>query len=426
MIYLTSGCGDDDGGAGDVDAGGVVDAGGSDLGSSDAGLEDAGVEDAGMEDMGDPPEPLYAVCTLRFTPEGAVGAVALVESLDEGAIDVASALEVPGLGSCAGRTGEIFVGSSEAPVITRYAITEEGGFEETGSLSVMPLGITNLFSFDGFQIVAPNKAYYVDSTTLQVAIFDPTAMTLEGDIDLGGVDDAAGDFVFSNFGGVVRTDDRVIPFARYTDPTTERTAALTTLAFIDTDSDAVVFDSTERCGGVASGDVLANGDAYFGSNNITAANHRLGLEGAFAPCLVRALAGADAIDDTYLFELNGLTGGLPTGGLVTGPGDSAFVLAYDETVTPIGEETQPREIQAAQAWRLWSIPELGTSETATRVDSFGLTSGANFALDVEGVTYFSRIAADFSGGELVRVNADGTVVDALDTGVITLGAYRVR
>ncbi len=427
VTLALGGCGDDDGGSspGDPVALGGADMPMVDMGGGDGGTEDAGPDDAG-EDMPPVEDPLFAVCTLRFTPEGAVGFVALVDSLDEGALDTTTALEIGGLGSCAGRDGEVFVGTSESPVITKYEIDDEGQLVEAGAVSLMPLGITNLFSFDGFQIVAPDKAYYIDNPTQQVAIFNPTTMTILGSIDLGMVDDLAGDSVFSNFGGVVQTEDRVVPFARYLDPVLDRTASRTTLAFIDTASDTAVFDTTERCGGVASGDVLSNGDTYYGSNNITAADHRLGSEASFPPCLIRARAGADAIDDTFFVELNDYTGGLPTGGLVRAPGDASFVLAYDETVTPIGPETIAREIQAAQAWRLWLIPELGGSAMATRVDAFGLTSGANFALEVEGITYFSRVAADFSGGELVRVNSDLSVVDALDTGGITLGAYRVR
>lgn len=398
------------------DAGGSVDAGGEDAGGMDAGEDDAGT-DAGA------PDPVYAACLSTFGPDGSTGFVTLLDTIDSGTVDASEALEFPGRFGCVASEelpGALFVSDGESATITRFDLVEDA-LAEGETISFAGLGLS---SAPNAFIIDATKGYVLDGVGRRIIRWDPTAMVIEGEFDLDGIPEVEG--LTSRINGQFLGQSRLLLAVRYLTAASVD-ARRQAIIFVDTATDAVSVDSTDRCGAVAGIVENAAGDAYFASNNFSAASHRLGLEGSFAPCLFRALAGENVLDDDYDQALNELAGGAPSGGLYNAGGNVGFFQAYDESVTPIDPEAGPGAIQFTAAWRLWRLPELGGSAPATVVEDFPLSSGGIGVTALDGFTYFTRFTDDFTGGSLVRVDSDGNVTPALDSPtLLPLRVVRLR
>ena len=141
---------------------------------------------------------------------------------------------------------------------------------------------------------------------------------------------------------------------------------------------------------------------------------------AAAPCLLRFDPEAKRFDPDFHVELNALFGGDTAGSLVRGPGGEAYLRVLDEAAFAIQDDTHPRVLASAAAWR-WASVTLGDSPEATPLDadpSGGSVlnvwlGGKSFVLQYQGqeTTTFRELGADGPGE--VTLSAPGLVFSAV-------------
>ena len=193
-----------------------------------------------------------------------------------------------------------------------------------------------------------------------------------------------------------RVGDRLLLWANYTNEEGFNVSR-SVFAFVDSETDEFTTDVTEACGGFLSAFVTTrNGDTYFGSTGGDAINHALGFEGTFAPCAVRVRAGASEVDDTFVANLNELTGVGPTGGPMAGSGDNGYLLAYDETAIPVDPLLTSVQHTALENWRIYEV-ELGSTAPATLVEEIPVTQGIGGAATFDGRGFLTGFTRDLSG-----------------------------
>ena len=351
-----------------------------------------------------------ALCTVVFGPESVTGYVRLVsdEELDAGEpIDsTAGAIEVGGGVSCAVNDRSVFALNWESPTITRYDEVD-GAFVEGPRVSFANFGLTSLASVAAqTQIVSETKAYFVDTSSAQLIVWNPRAMEAIESIPLEGFDPPEGQRQIVTRAGQI--DGRLFLWSLYQNAE-EILTSRTAFGFLDPETDEITIDTTDDCG--ALGDTwvsTSNGDTYFSSTTTAAMEHALGLPGSFEPCALRVRAGASELDPTYLEKLNGLTdlAPTPTGGVFDGGNDRSLLLAYNQDVEgalPIDGSMTARELASLPAWDFYEVV-LGSGQPASRLEDLPTGSGRAGALVFDGKTFLTRRAPDFSSNELVDLS----------------------
>ena len=367
----------------------------------------------------------FGVAGFSFAPDGNIGVLSIVESLDSGKTDLSASLVIPGGANFASDgNGNIFVGRVDAPSLTRYTLSEDGNLEEGPTVSFANSGIVSLGGFsEQFQFISDERAYFIDGVTSQVIVWNPTEMIFESAFSMGDFAVPAGQSAI--LGGAIRSGDRIIAYVRYVD-SEGVTRSRTAVVFIDTQTNTATIDFSETCGGISGLVEATNGDVYFASNNISAVNFEFGLEGSFEPCWMKVLAGTNEIDDSFNLNPNSLTNSTLTATLVPGPGNSAYISAYDKSLLPINPSSTPREVQSSEAWRLWRINDLNDLTQATLLEDFPAGGGAFFTFSVNDNTYISNLKQDFSGGSLINVTDINNITGGLEVDFIPLAVFGVE
>jgi len=372
------------------------------------------------------PDPLYAITGTTFGPEGNSSYVALVPSLERDTeIDYGSVLEVAGGASIFGLDGQRFfaVGYDDQPAITRFDIDEQNRFVERESVSLQGYGLDSMWRDPGLvPILSDTKAYIVDSDTRSVVVWDPASMLVSGSFALDGVADAAyPDLAFEP--DPTRRGDELLIVATHQSETA--TAPFSTLIVLDTANDRVAsVVREERCGGLWSSVQVANGDTYFATGPWDAAqNHALGAAVAGPPCVVRVKAGESVFDPEYFVTASELTLGRATGGLVSGPNDTAYVKALEESQLPAGADFDA--VWGGAAWHWWQV-DLAAATPATLVEDLPSSSAGGGELVVQGRAYALNVAADFATTTLVDMGGEAGPSEQLTVRGWPYGIVRVR
>ena len=388
-MLLAFGCGNDGesgssgtngNGSGATNGGGATNGTGATGGNGVAPMEDA------------------VLCSIIGSPTGATGFIRLVSNAEiqaGGEIDsTEGAIEIGGGVACAVWKNAVFAANFESPTMTRYDVIE-GELVEGDSVSFMQFGLSSLGSLaDQIQVFSDTKAYFFDPSFRQIIVWNPTTMTTIEAIPLSGFEAPEGLLLSRIRAG--RVGDRLLLWANYVNEQ-EFNVSRSVFAFVDSETDEFTTDVTEACGGFLSASVTtSNGDTYFGSTGGDAINRALGFEGTFAPCAVRVRAGASEVDDTFVADLNQLTGVGPTAGPMAGSGDNGFLLAYDETAMPVDPLRTSFEHTALENWRIYEV-ELGSSAPARLVEEIPVAQGIGGAATFDGRGFLTRFTRDFSG-----------------------------
>ena len=371
-----------------------------------------------------PEEDLFVVCGFVFNPDGSLLNVVYVTDTigPDASLDLETGSELNG--RCVVQGEDLFIGSADSPVLTRYAISEAGVPEETGRFSFAPAGLGSISTRPArFQFFSDTKAYLIDPANQQVVIWNPRDMELVGTFEIPGLSPPEG-FTVRGIGGIARVGNQVIvPFWQVT--TDDVTAPRTAFAFIDGDTDSVTVDVVTTCGGPNWSKVTASGDVYFAQGGATVAAHIAGIPGTSPQCMLRVNSGQNEVDDSFVFSPNSYTGA-PTAALLPGPGDSSYVIAYDESLGPAPGGLDPTAVLFAPAWRLHFVDEIGVSTTATLVNGVEPVAGRPTAFLIDDRTYLSLGAADFSSSTLVDVtDPQAPVTGATAPGVVE-SVFRLR
>jgi hypothetical protein len=366
-----------------------------------------GLEPNSGDDPGASAEPLYAIASTSFGTEGETSYVALVPSLSAGtSIDYGQVLEVPGGASLFGQSGGRFfgLGKGEEPTITRFDVGADGVPVEAGTLSLLAYGISNTWFDPGLvPILSETKAYVIDSSQMQVILWDPSTMTVTGSFPLEGVSLPGHETLFEP--DPTLRDGQLLVVALHNQK--DATAPVSTLVVLDVESDRlerVVRD--ERCGGLWDSVLDTRGDLYLATGVWDAAQNRtLGDAVSGKPCLLRVKAGQTEFDPDYFVEMSTLAVGQAAGALVAGVGDQAFIKVLDETGLGVIGPASFEEVWAGAHWQWWRV-QLGGAGAAEASDALPLSAAASGMLSVDGKAFVRNTTADFA--ETTLLDMSGT------------------
>jgi hypothetical protein len=390
-----------------------------------------GGEKAGDDPGGNPAqkaEELWIVGGWISTGDEYTGYLTVVDDLSSaGTIDLSRAVEFGGdmvYASPGGRV--VFVGREDAPVIERWGLDESNALEKQDQLSLANFGVTKTLGGgrNVMQFIDEHRAYYFDNQNLQVVVFDPARMTVDGSFSIEGLA-VNGQEHAMNF--IHRDGDRFIVTARYWHLEEGTTTPLVRAAIVDSRDDSVEYIEDTRCGDIAFNVTDDAGNLYLGSHPGHAVYMAAGLDGDSPPpqCLLRIKRGESRFDQDYFVNLSELSGGV-VGGLLQGAGDRAYVFQYDGE--PITEDNWQMSLRGDQ-WLIFGL-ELG-NEANTFGPIEGLDSltayGDSFSTVAKGERkpFLVAVEADFSAGNYYDVSSRSHVVPALSFPGFPGRAYRV-
>jgi hypothetical protein len=365
---------------------------------------------------------LYAIAaTLNANTAAATSLVYTVSSLASGTADDSRAIPIADTVSLFGveSSGSVWATTAMTPEITRYDLAADGTLKPAGVLSFANFGVGATYSTRSLIFIAPDKAYFLDDTTLQAITFDPSGMTTGKAIDLGALKQT-GYLTNFSYNIPVRGTQIVIP-ALYYNSSYSRTIAQTSLALLETSDDSVTTISDSRCG-VFSTVAEKNGDLYFGTDTYAVAIHRIAPAAAPDGCLLRMKAGANVFDPDFLVAISSLTGGQPGGAAVPADGDSLWVRAFDERLAMVTPVTSALTLLAAPAWRWWKVDP--KSSTAAQ-SPFAPGAGEVKYFTVEGHAWAGNPNQDYTTSTLLDMTSPGApiagvVVKGQPSGIVKL------
>jgi hypothetical protein len=381
----------------------------------------------------DPPDdpdaaagPAFAIGTRVWDDTTTTSFFNVVGSLSAGTVvDTSQAIEVAGAAKLfsLGSLGWFAIGGGESPTISRYEVDADNQLVPRETISLQNYGVESLW--DTIYVVSPTKAYYPDRDNRQLIIWNPTAMTISGSIDLAQTE-REGYLSLYGYTPVIRGNQLLFTVGWFDWTTNDTVLAETGLVVIDTATDTVArFDVDDRCGGITTGIEVANGDVYFASSALAGAAHmleRLTTE----PCALRLLADATAFDPTYrvqLDTLDTLADGAVAGEPVSGGGDRIFLRVFDEEAAELPAEPATWDVTGQVAWT-WLAWDVGT-DTAAAASSLPPSTADVVWFEVEGVTYGAQTTADYSSTTLIDLTA-ATPTPALTAPGFVHGVARVR
>jgi hypothetical protein len=367
--------------------------------------------------------PAFAVGTRVWDDSSATSYFNVVESLEAGTtVDTMRAIEAAGSAKLfsLGSLGWFAIGGGEAPTISRYEVDSNNELQRRETISLQNYGVKSLW--ETVYVISPTKAYYPDRDNGQLIVWNPTAMTITGAIDLPQTD-RDGFLALYGYTPVLRGDQLLFTVGWFDWTTNDEVQAETGLVVIDTTTDTVArFDVDDRCGGITTGVEVANGDVYFASSALAAAAYKLGRLTS-APCVLRVRAGETAFDASYHVQLDTLASGALAGEPVSGGADRIFLRTFDEGAAQIPPEPATWDVTGLLAWR-WLAWDVGANSTA-EVTSLPASTADVVWFEVEGKTYGAQTTADYSSTTLIDLTA-ATPTTALTAPGFIHGVARIR
>jgi hypothetical protein len=421
VASLWSACGDDadDNGGPSIDA--SIDAG--DAGSM-AGDAKGELGDAEVAPPDSPITKLYAVLSTISGDTNSSSYVSLVPSLAEGEVrNLEKSVELSGARYMFGVDGKpsLYVLDDSAS-LTRYDLSEDNTLVKGPVLSFAAYGVTTGSTEGSVFFVSDTKAYLLDDVSLQAVIWDPSKMLASKSIDLSGLRRDMWTTYFDYL--PKRRGDQLVLAAYYLDESFSTSLREVTAAIIDLNTDQARLLSDKRCGGFSTSVLTNAGDIYFASDPYLGALHRLGGEAASpAGCILRIVNGQEVFDPSYFAEVTSLAAGFG-GGIVPGPGNSAFLRIYNEQIVPIGPSTSAFDVYANASWQFWRI-ELGSSQRGTPT-TLAPGAGTVRVFNLDGRSYATNAGADYSTTSLVDMSQPEGPREGVRVPGIVAGLVRVR
>lgn len=390
---------------------------------------DGGTGGGAGEDAGTQTAPLYAISTFVNTGGTQQSYLVFTESLTtEQHLDVANAIELAGASTLAvGPIGgkAIFVTGDATASLTRHDLNDDGTLTAGATVAFDGQGVTGQLGAYSAQYVFVNetKAYYFDARSMKAVIWNPTAMTVTGSIDLSGDLTLAGHSIQYSGSHAVRDGNYLFYGVGWLTADRLGVAPQSGMIVIDTTTDTATVVKDTRCGWARDGVKGADGKIYVGTEAFGAAAFKLDATKAGAPCMIR-FDTSTRTWDSLLVEFDAVvnpgTAGDVAGMLVPGANGKAYVRVLDAT---LGAGTAPIALSTSQAWKLWEIT-LGDAPTATEVAGATATSGRSVLQD----TGDFIIVPDYLGTDartgLRLMTGDGTAKTTVEGQVRSVARVR--
>jgi hypothetical protein len=376
------------------------------LGLSGAGCSD----DARFVDMGSPapgngPEgsdqggPLYLTAALISAGDLDETHLILTDTFDETTnIDPSGGVSVVGAVVPVVFDGAVFLTEGNAPVITRYDVSDADALVRTSDLSFAGVGVAEVPSWNIY-VVSATKGYVYDAGGARLVAWNPTTMELTGAaIDLSATrrEGWLPNLMLEAAGPRRRGSNLLIPLSWVDQDFNYRHA--TGLLVIDTDTDALVMIAEdERCGEPYASVEAPNGDLYFFPSAESSAQHFF-AEGFAPTCVLGVPSGAMAFGEGEPMNVSALGSGSAGSGVVPDGDDGFFFSTVDDALW------ESRENDGEAFWRIWHYDfETGASR---QLEGLPVWAGTTYYVNVGGTPYlpYWMETPDGSRTTLYRLN----------------------
>jgi hypothetical protein len=351
---------------------------------------------------------LYVLWSGTSGPELETNYFTPIRSLDAGAeVDYARAIEQPGIARLYGEEGVGYfaIGDGESQTITRYDLGPNDRLVPGASLSLQGFGVTLLAEAASIQFVSPTKAYYIDPSALQVLVWNPTAMTIDGAIDLSELA-REGAVPSLSFKSVLRGDELILAGGWY-DPDFAGVQPGMALVRIDTTSDELSIAFDERCRDPGTIAEAEDGTLLVFSNYTSAIGQLITKRGGL-DCVLRVLPDEDRFDPDYLGSMQQALGGRMGVAIVQRDAGHLWALAHDPSVSELGPGSSLADFFGTAAWR-WQLVDLPALSLAREDSSREPTVYNSSHFRVDGRLFVSVSSPDFARTTLLDVSGDEAV-----------------
>jgi hypothetical protein len=394
-LCAAAACGDDEGGGDTLDSG-ALDAATPDSGlpanidgSIVPALDGAVVGPPVVPPTGTPAK--YAVVTQVASGEETSSYVSVVDTLGTQKVSLDSAIQVLGRALAANEPGSgfVFVSTGGAPELTKYKLGQNNKLDKVGSISFQDKGVQSIGEYAGqLQILSATKAYYFDTRTAQVIVWDPTALTVKSTIDLKSLIIADATLTFTST-LAVRDGSRILIPAGWRSSNNQKVISEAAVVVLDTTTDTVNIVRDTRCGYVRDAVKAADGKVYLATEAWGSSVFRLNPDFAPKPCLLRLKADLSGFDEAYYKELNSFANA-PTGSLMQSKDGKVYTRVLDEAKAGIGPMTSARALASLPVWK-WAEVTLGDAPTVTLVADAPYSTGSLIVFDTRDRRFLAEI-----------------------------------
>lgn len=367
----------------------------------------------------------YAVVTqVSVSGDQTTSYVSVVDSLSNGVkVSLDGATQVNGRALAANEAGSgvVFVSTGGAPELTRYELRDGNKLEATGKISFQDRGVQSIGEYaTQLQFVSPTKAYYFDTRTAQIIVWNPMALTVTSAIDIKSLTLPDATLTFTSALAIRRGTQIVLP-AGWRSGNNQRVIKQASVVVLDTATDTAKVLTDTRCGYVRDGVEGADGHVYVATEAWGSSVYRLNTELAPAPCLLRLKQDLSGYDESYYKELNSLAGA-PTGSLVKSIDGKVYTRVLDEAAAGINAMTSARALASLPVWK-WAEISLGDAPTVSVVAGAPISTGSLIVLDARDKRFIAEIKT--AGTDLVEIT-QGIGGVAAQTSGLTFSAVLLK
>lgn len=366
----------------------------------------------------------YAVVTqVSASGDQATSYVSVTRSLSSATpVSLEGSTQVLGRALAANEVGSgtVFV-STGGPELTKYVLDAQDKLQPAGKVSFQQFGVGTIGEYASqLQFVSSTKAYYFDTRTAQIIVWNPTDLTPTRAIDLKDLRLPDATLTFSSTLPVKRAA-KIVLAAGWRSTNNQRVIKQAAVVVLDTATDTATVLKDERCGYVRDAVEAADGRVYLATEAWGSSVHRLNPEFAPAPCLLRLDAALSAFDPAYSKELNAIGGGV-TGSLTQSRDGKVYTRVLDEAAAKIGPMTSARALASLPVWS-WAEVTLGDTPTATKVPGAPLGTGSLIVLDTRDQRFVAEIKQ--AGTDLIDLTR-GVGGVSISTPGLTFSAAQLR
>lgn len=352
------------------------------------------------------PDPLYVGATRVFVPDGSQGYLFATHSIGaDGEVDLSRAVEIADAWVFGDGGPDFFTATLFEPTLTRWHVSPEGNFERGITLNFANEGISGTFAAASTPPISETKAYFVDSTSMQVLIWNPRDMELVGTIPLPDEGAAAGLEPIADM--VIRGDRAFVSvFWASQDSGWTEYGDFVRLIAIDTDTDEIIETTDdERCATSSPAGTDADGNTYFSPWDYHAAVRKVfGAGFGSASCGLRVVPAGLGFDQGYDLDLTTLVGGRPAGSMRLISDDVALLHVWNEELVAATPETWPdTRFEPGYTWYRW---QLGSDSAEELPDQTPSVEGSEFRV-VDGKVLSFANNEEYSETTLLELDAEG-------------------
>lgn len=390
---------------------------------AETGDDATGAMDTHEGATGDDPE-LYSLGSLVLGPSGdRTLYIQTLSSLNRTAVDNASALEFPGNARHWAQGRNIFIGYGDAPKIERYTVDDQGQIHASGVLDFSNTGLAAIPA--GVAFISDAKAYLFAEREHKLMVWDPSALTITGQVDLSML---AKDGLATELWNPTVADDRVYVPVRYVNWESYAVFPEVRLMVLDSRSDQVLSVlHDERCIGASQPVALDNGDVYVladGRNYFAQLAAQQSGHPVPPTCLLRVRAGSDGFEQGYLVELPMQVGLDAATQMWHVAGNTAFMKMYYPA-----QVTDEHNVEGFNFWlnpifKLWRV-ELGDAPRWEEISNAPFSMVAFGGHEVNG-EFFIGETSDAENATVYSLGPNGEQLEPKFTMVGALrGLYRL-